>query len=152
MMMDLGRRYVRYFNDTHGRSGTLWEGRFKSSLVDTARYCLACYRYIELNPVRAGMVTDPGQYSWSSYRANALGFPNSLIAPHSEWLELGPNDSIRCNAYRAMFDDNPPKSEVKAIRRALRKGLPLGGTAFRRRVENDLGIKLSSGRRGRPDK
>ena len=152
MMMDLGRRYVRYFNDTHDRSGTLWEGRFKSSLVDTGRYCLACYRYIELNPVRAGMVSLPGQYHWSSFRANALGLQSRLITPHSEWIGLGSSDRMRRKAYLALFDEDPAEDEVKAIQRALRKGMPLGNSAFRHQVEANLGINLSSGRRGRPGK
>ena len=116
MMMDLGRRYVRYFNDIHDRSGTLWEGRFRSSLIETARYCLACYRYIELNPVRAGIVSDPELYRWSSYRTNALGIPSALITPHSEWLELGASDEVRRRAYRTLFEQVPGPQELKAIR------------------------------------
>ena len=89
MMQSLGRRYVQYFNSTYRRSGTLWEGRYKSSLVQTEQYLLACYRYIELNPVRAGMVNDPAEYSWSSYRCNALGLDASMCSPHGEYLALG---------------------------------------------------------------
>lgn len=150
LMMDLGRRYVRYFNDMHERTGTLWEGRFKSSLVETRRYCLACHRYIELNPVRAGMVPEPGQYRWSSYRANALGSSSNLITPHSEWLALGASNELRRRAYRTLFEQAPGQQELKAIRGALQKGRPVGGKAFQERVEADLGIKLGSGRRGRP--
>jgi len=125
LMMDLGRRYVRYFNDMHDRTGTLWEGRFRSSLVETRRYCLACYRYIELNPVRAGLVSAPEQYRWSSYRTNALGIPSSLITPHSEWLELGTRDELRRRAYRALFEHSLDKQELKAIRQALQSGRPV---------------------------
>lgn len=127
LMMDLGRRYVRYFNDMHDRTGTLWEGRFRSSLVETRLYCLACYRYIELNPVRAGLVSGPEQYRWSSYRTNALGIPSDLITPHSEWLELGSRDVIRRRAYRTLFEQNPVQHELEAIREALQGGRPVGG-------------------------
>ena len=96
---DLGRDYVRTINKTYGRSGTMWEGRFKSSLVDEEHYCLACYRYIELNPVRAGMVRHTADYPWSNFRCNALGGPNSLVTPHESWLGLGGNDEDRKHAY-----------------------------------------------------
>jgi putative transposase len=152
MMMDLGRRYVRYFNDLHDRTGTLWEGRFRSSLVETRRYCLACHRYIELNPVRAGMVPEPGEYRWSSYRCNALGVPSSLITPHSEWLALGANDRMRRKAYLKLFDRVPGEQELKAIRRALRKGRPVGGKRFQQRIEANLDLELGDGNRGRPRK
>ena len=122
MMMDLGRRYVRYFNDLHDRTGTLWEGRFRSSLVETRRYCLACYRYIELNPVRARMVTRPEDYRWSSYRTNAFGLPSRLITPHSELLLLGVDGESRRRSYRKLFERNARQQELKAIRDALRKG------------------------------
>ena len=98
MMQALGRRYVRYFNFEYQRSGTLWEGRYKSCLVQEERYLLEVYRYIELNPVRAEMVTDPGEYRWSSYQINALGKVSNLCTPHPEYLALG----LRKN-YHALF-------------------------------------------------
>src|SRR5438309_11554639 len=82
MMQDLGRRYVRLFNDIHARTGTLWEGRYKAAMIDTERYFLICQRYIELNPVRAGMVTAPADYPWSSHRHYAYGTNNALVTPH----------------------------------------------------------------------
>jgi len=78
MMQTLGRYYVRYFNNTYRRTGTLWEGRFKSCVIDAEEYLLTCYRYIELNPVRAGMVESPSDYAWSSYGANGLGIDTKL--------------------------------------------------------------------------
>jgi putative transposase len=84
MMQSLGRQYVRYFNYTYKRSGTLWEGRFKSCVIQSADYLLKCYRYIELNPVRASMVNYPDEYRWSSYHANALGVESALCTPHDE--------------------------------------------------------------------
>lgn len=89
LMQSLGRHYVRHYNQRYRRSGTLWEGRFKSCLVQTEDYLLQCYRYIELNPVRAGMVNDPAEYPWSSYRCNALGVESRLLTLHDEYLKLG---------------------------------------------------------------
>src|SRR5262245_8472477 len=88
-MRDLGQRYVPYFNSRYGRTGTLWEGRFRSCIAESARYVLACYRYIELNPVRARMVTNPAAYFWSSYAANSGACPDPHIAPHPELAALG---------------------------------------------------------------
>ena len=96
MMQALGRRYVRYFNEKYRRSGTLWEGRFRSSVVGTDRYLLACSRYIELNPVRAGMVAAPGDYPYSSYAANAHGDPNPLVVSQPTYLGLGTTPETRC--------------------------------------------------------
>ena len=89
LMKHLGQRYVQYINRCYRRSGTLWEGRFRSCLTQSEDYVLACYRYIELNPVRANMVQCPGDYPWSSYRANGDGRANPLLTPHAEYLRLG---------------------------------------------------------------
>ena len=148
LMRDLGRSYVRYFNDTYRRSGTLWEGRFKSSLIDSDRYCLACYRYIEMNPVRARMVGDPSEYPWSSYHTNALGKASDLITPHPLWKSLALNDRDSHRAYRALFAGLMSKDELDAIRYGTRKCLPVGGASFKQHVEHSLGIKLGTGRRG----
>ena len=150
LMQDIGREYVRYINKTHQRSGTLWEGRFKSSLVDSEAYCLACYTYIELNPVRAAMVTSPQDYSWSSFHTNALGEPNPLITPHEQWLRLGEEDETRCRAYRDMCDGNMAGAQVETIRHTNSKGLPLGSKRFRAEIESQLKVKLGTGKVGRP--
>lgn len=105
MMQWLGRQYVGYINGRYRRTGTLWEGRYKSCLVDTERYLLTCYRYIELNPVRAAMVADPADYAWSSYRANAQALADPLVVPHAEYLRLGADAPERCVAYRYLFED-----------------------------------------------
>jgi putative transposase len=102
-MQSLGRRYVQYVNRFYRRTGSLWEGRYKSSLVQLETYLLACYRYIELNPVRAGMVVDPGQYRWSSYRANGLGQADARLRPHPLYLALGRTNLEREQSYRALF-------------------------------------------------
>jgi putative transposase len=95
VMQSVGRRYVQYFNFTYGRTGTLWEGRYKATLIDTERYLLTCYRYIELNPVRAGLVAGPGEYPWSSYGANALGRYDPLVTLHGQYLGLGTDPATR---------------------------------------------------------
>ena len=152
VVRDLGRDYVRTINRNHRRSGTLWEGRFKSSLVDAAHYCLACYRYIELNPVRAGMVRHPGDYPWSSFRCNTTGEPGGLITPHVCWLQLGARDADRRAAYSGLFRDALDQHLIKHIRYSLDKGLPTGNDRFRREIEQALAVKLGNGRRGRPRK
>ncbi len=103
LMQYMGRHYVMYVNHTYGRSGTLWEGRYKASLVQEEAYLLACYRYVELNPVRADRVTGPGQYRWSSYRHNALGKRDPIITPHRVYHALSKSQSGRQSAYKALF-------------------------------------------------
>ena len=103
MMQSTGRRYVRYFNHTYRRSGTLWEGRFKSCVVDAENYLLTCQRYIELNPVRANMVESPADYKWSSYHANGLLRASRLSTPHEIWMRLGLSDKERAERYRGLF-------------------------------------------------
>ncbi len=149
LMRDIGRSYVRYFNDTYRRTGTLWEGRFKSSLIDSERYCLACYRYIEMNSVRARMVSEPAEYNWSSYHTNALGEPSDLITPHEQWIALGRDEHSRRQAYCALFSGQVSKEDLESIRYGMRKCLPVGGAEFRQHVETTLGIRLGTGKRGR---
>ena len=150
LMQDIGREYVRHINKTRKRTGTLWEGRFKSSLVDSESYCLVCHRYIELNPVRAGMVDDPANYPWSSYSANALGMVNSLLTPHELWLSLGSDGNSRCREYRALFSERLPEAVLEEIRHDNCKGLPLGRASFKAWLESQLQIKLGTGKVGRP--
>jgi len=151
-MQHVGRKYVQHFNSAHNRTGTLWEGRFRSSIIDADRYLLACYRYIELNPVRAGMVKSPVQYRWSSFQANALGNRDAIISPRQEWLDLGITMSERCQKYRRLFDANSGHDDVEEIRYAVRKGLPTGSKLFRKEIEALLKKRIGSGRRGRPPK
>lgn len=130
MMQRLGRAYVRYFNDRHARTGTLWEGRFRSSLVDSDRYFFTCSRYIELNPTRAGIVSDPANYRWSSYRGNAHGVTDPMLSPHDLYDGLHPNRSGRIAAYRGMFESRFDSRVLDAIRTAGRRGAPLGDAEF----------------------
>jgi len=148
MMQTLGRSYVRYFNDRHARTGTLWEGRYRSSLLDTERYFLQCSRYIEANPVRAGLVTSPEEYRWSSFRGNAKGPPDPLVSPHPVYLALGRSASTRREAYRALFGTPLAPPELDAIRRATNQGLVLGFDDRRSELERTLGQRLSRSTHG----
>lgn len=128
-MRSLGQRYVQRFNRRHGRSGTLWEGRFRSGLVQSDRYLLACHRYIERNPVRAGMVATPADYPWSSHRSNALGAPSRILSPHPLYEALGATAARRHAAYLRLFNLPTPPGEEEAIRSSVRKGKPLADPA-----------------------
>ena len=150
LMQSLGRRYVQYINRFYRRTGSLWEGRYKSSLVQVETYLLACYRYIELNPVRAGMVTDPGQYRWSSYRANGLGQPDARLTPHLLYLAQGRGADERVQAYRALFRPHLDAEAAVDIRQALQLGMPVGQDRFAELVCARAGIRFNSGKRGRP--
>lgn len=150
MMQAVGRRYVRYFNREYQRSGTLWEGRFKSSLVQSETYLLQCQRYIELNPLRAGMVSDPADYVWSSYQCHALGKAINMSTPHEEYLRLGGSDLMRQSVYRSLFDAHVDDVLVNDIRLAVNKGLALGGGRFKDEIESLYGRRVKSARMGRP--
>jgi len=118
MMQSVGRRYVGRFNSLQQRTGTLWQGRYKATLVDTESYLISCLRYIELNPVRAHIVARPGEYRWSSHRANALGDVDPVITPHPLFLTLGLTDEERRDDYRRMFGEPLAAETVQAIRDA----------------------------------
>ena len=126
VMQSVGRRYVHYFNRKYGRTGTLWEGRYRATLIDSEQYLLTCYRYIELNPVRAGLVANPSQYRWSSYGANALGLYDPLVAPHELFRALGYDGESRMAAYRALFHDGLDVRTMSDIRDATNKAWALG--------------------------
>ena len=115
-MRSMGRQYVGYFNAKYRRTGTLYEGRYRSTVVDSCRYLFTCFRYIEENPVRAGLVVDPASYRWSSYRANALGGNDSLLTPHSQFVALGRTSAERQAAYRTLFRVELDQADVSSIR------------------------------------
>jgi putative transposase len=121
-MQDVGRRYVRYFNDRHGRTGGLYEGRYKSLMVDDERYWFTCMRYIELNPVRAGLVTSPDAYRWSSYKRNALGQRDIVVSPHPLYLALGATSSARESSWRGLCGALLPEDDLAEMRVAVRTG------------------------------
>jgi putative transposase len=138
VFQSVGRRYVGYFNVKYGRSGTLWEGRYRATVVDTERYLLTVMRYIELNPVRAGMVTAPDEYPWSSYRHNTRGElgPNAdWLTPHPEYLRLGRSAEERQAAYRVLCQEAIPGVDLAEIRACSHKGWALGSDAFKERME-----------------
>jgi putative transposase len=142
LMRDLGRCYVPYFNRRHGRTGTLWEGRFRSCLVESAHYVLACHRYIELNPVRARMVGDPGAYPWSSYQANSGLHIDPFLKPHCEQIALASDAGVRNAAYKALFDQPFEPSLLTSIREATNGGYPLVSDAFKARVLAPAGWRM----------
>ena len=150
LMHTFSRNYVGLFNGRHGRTGTLWEGRYKACLVESGRYFLACSRYIELNPVRAWMVADPGDYAWSSFQANAGGRPDRLLTPHAEYLALGVDAVSRTAAYRALFEAALPDALVAEIRAHVRQQKALGTDRFRTWVEARTGRFAGVRRVGRP--
>ncbi|MDW2982275.1 transposase [Rhodanobacter sp. KK11] len=139
MMQWLGRQYVGYINGRYRRTGTLWEGRYKSCLVDTERYLLTCYRYIELNLVRAAMVADPADYAWSSCRANAQALPDKVVMPHVEYLRLGTSVSERCVAYRQLFEEVLGNDRLVQIRAYVQQQRALGTPRFQREIEAMIG-------------
>ncbi|MCU7958514.1 MAG: transposase [gamma proteobacterium symbiont of Bathyaustriella thionipta] len=150
MMQSVGRRYVQYFNYQYQRSGTLWEGRYKSCLIQSESYLLELYRYIELNPVRADMVEDPSEYGWSSYQINALGKLSDLCTPHSEYLKLGDTKDTRLKNYRALFSSHVEGSLLEDIRSGLNKGMALGDDRFKDEIEALTGRRLKPKKVGRP--
>lgn len=147
-MQYLGRYYVRHFNFTYERSGTLYEGRFKSSIVQDRQYFLACQRYIEMNPVRAGMVADPADYPWSSYRAHVFGVRVKMWRPHSEYLALGATQAARRVAYQKLFSDELNGDTIAEIRNAANTGLVLGSDRFKREVGQLTGQRQYHLKRG----
>ncbi len=129
-MQHIGRRYVRYFNREYKRSGTLWEGRYKSSVIDTTQYLLACCRYIELNPVRAGMTQKPSEYPWSSARWHGFGEGNKIVVDHPIYVALGSTVEARCHAYRELFRTDLDEDDVHKMGEVFSQEKILGGSRF----------------------
>ena len=152
LMQSLGRRYVQYVNRAYRRSGTLWEGRYKASLVDDDEYLLLCHRYIELNPVRANVVAHPGEYYWSSYAHHAGTRPCPLIRDHAGYLVLGRDEQERQAAYRELFRFQLDPGLIDEIRTATRHGLVIGSERFKDEIEALLKRRVTPPRRGRPVK
>lgn len=148
LMRDLGQRYVQYFNRRHDRSGTLWEGRYRSCLVDSARYVLGCYRYIERNPVRARMVHAPSDYRWSSHLANCGRTTSNMVVPHVEYLALAADEAGRHAAYVGLFDVEEDAGLLAAIRDATDGGYALLGNEMKAKLAAS-GRRLARGKPGR---
>jgi putative transposase len=151
-MKRLGQHYVQYINRVYRRSGTLWEGRFRSSLINEEGYLLECYRYIELNPVRARMAAHPAEYRWSSYRANAQGEACTLLRPHPLYSALGSRRNERQAAYRELYRAQLDPELVEEIRAATNGNFALGSSQFQQQVAAALGRRVTPGKSGRPRK
>lgn len=152
LFQSLGQHYVRHINKTYQRHGSLWEGRYKSNVIESQAYLLSCMRYIEMNPVRAGMVDHPAKYRWSSYAANALGTDNAILTAQAEYVALAQLTENRQSAYRGLFDKVMHVSELTLLREALQTGTPLGNEKFKAEIEAVLDLKVGYTRRGRPKK
>src|SRR5258708_929984 len=152
MMQDIGRRYVRVINTIHGRTGALWEGRFKSSLIDSDRYLLTCHRYIEQNPVRAGMVAEPGAYPWSSHAHYRGSRAQAWITDYPQYRSLGACEAERQAAFRALSGTLVNQDAVDAIRIAANTDSALGSEEFMQQAEATLGRSVRQPTRGRPVK
>lgn len=150
VMQSVGRRYVQYINLEYRRSGTLWEGRHKASLVDAENYLLSCMRYIELNPVRSSMVGHPVDYRWSSYRFNAQMESSVVLSPHPVYLMLDVDITQRKYTYRSLFRNQMDDQDLHAIREAIQFSVPLGNDRFKRQIESALGRSTGFAKRGRP--
>lgn len=169
VMQSVGRHYVRHINRTYRRTGTLWplrhfhvpaafvrpahqEGRHKASAIDSESYLLICYRYIELNPVRARMVNAPGAYRWSSYRHHAHTQPDPMVEDHALYHALGRTPVERALAYRELFRAHLDPVQLRTIRQAANVGVPLGNNRFKEQIEIALQCKVGHAHRGRPRK
>lgn len=150
LMKSVAQLYAHYFNKSHGRTGYLWQGRFKSCLVQAKHYVLACYRYIEMNPVRAGMTRAASDYSWSSFRVNANGEKSPFVTPHREYLQLGATPDERQAVYRDFFGTAASAALVEQIRGATNGGFVLGDAPFKNTIARALGRRVDPRRAGRP--
>ena len=150
MMQRLGRRYVRRLNARYRRTGTLWEGRFKSSLIDSEGYLLTCYRYIEMNPVRAHMVNHPHEHPWSSVHANAYGQWDPLVEPHPAYQQLSIDDQERLALYRELLEQAQDPAEITVIRAHVNQGKVLGSRRFQRQIAELTGRCVTLKPMGRP--
>jgi putative transposase len=150
LMQSLGRRYVRYINTKYGRSGTLWEGRFRACGVHAEDYLLVCMRYIELNPLRVALVTSPEPYRWASFCRNALGKEDSQLAEHALYTALGDTPTKRQAAYLELFREQLDQTIIADIRTATGSGHLLATVTVRKQVEARAGQLLGPATRGRP--
>jgi len=150
LFQGIGRHFVPYINKTYQRRGSLWEGRHKGHILASEDYFLTCMRYIEMNPVRTGMVDHPAQYRWSSYAANAQGIDNAIIQPHELYLLLGKSPEARQAAYRGLFEKAINPDELDLVRASLHSGTPLGNDRFKQQIESVIGCTVGFSKRGRP--
>jgi putative transposase len=149
-MQSVGRRYVQYFNFLYKRTGTLWEGRYRATVIDAENYLFECMRYIELNPVRAGMVAHPRDYAWSSYRANAEGKVDTLVTPHKLYRSLAKEERERRAAYRDLVKEPMNAQLLDEIRNRSNKGWALGSARFQAKIERLTERRAAPLPKGRP--
>lgn len=152
MMQSLGRRYVGWFNQRHGRSGTLWEGRFRAALIEGERHLLACARYIELNPLRAGMLVEAGSFAWSSCAHHLGRRRDPLVTEHPMYWALGNTPFEREAAYRELLEQGLSDEEVGALTASALKGWPLGSAGFLQGLAAQVDRPMAPRSRGRPRK
>ncbi len=152
MMQAIGRRYVGCFNARYRRTGTLWEGRYKAALVDSERYVMCCYRYIELNPVRARMVPTPTDYPWSSHAHNAHGEHSAMLTPHASYLKLGSTPRERQAHYRALIAEQLDAQTIEELRQYTQQQRAWGSERFQQQIENLTQRRAKIRPRGRPKK
>ncbi|MDB5968219.1 MAG: transposase [Hydrocarboniphaga sp.] len=152
VLQSVERRYEQYVNTRYRRTGTLWEGRHKASVIDSEQYLLTCYRYIEMNPVRAGMVKHPGDYAWSSYASHAQGQDDALIRDHACYRQLARTDEERRSAYRQLFRAQLSQAALTEVRDALNQCRVYGSERFKDEIEATLGRRVRPGKVGRPGK
>ena len=152
LMISLGRRYVQYINRSDRLTGTLWDSRYKSSLVDADGYLLCCQRNVELNPVRPGNVNQPDAYCWSSFRGHAEGQADPLVTPHAVYRALGPDRPSRQQAYRSFLQHRFDPEALAAIRLGVQQSQPVGNPRFLDAIERMTGQRRGPKPRGRPRK
>lgn len=150
LIKTVAARQTRYVNKREGRTGTLWEGRFKASLIDTDNYLLACHRYVDLNPIRAFMVGAPSDYRWSSYRYLSGDKSDDWLTPSPAYLALGQTASARAKAYRQFVRSDIADDELSTIRGALQRNQVTGTDLFRQQIERRIGRRISARSQGRP--
>ncbi|MGL1931713.1 MAG: transposase [Desulfotalea sp.] len=150
LMKRLGQRYVQYVNRTYKRSGTLWEGRFRSSVIQQEEYLFTCQCYIEMNPVRANMVNQPEKYKWSSYKCNAHGEASKVITPHLLYKNLGKNKKQRQSTYRELFQYELDPGDIEKIRKSTNGNFVLGNARFADKISKTLNRRVTPGITGRP--
>ena len=150
MVQSLGRQYVRFFNQKNKRTGTLWEGRYRSCLVQAEKYLLEVCKYIELNPVRLELTSHAREYKWSSYLINANGNPSALCKPHDKYLKLGETKEKRSENYRLFCEISTEEEIIDEITKSTNQGLAIGDETFINEIEISTGNRFRPLKKGRP--
>ncbi len=152
ILQSLTVAHTRRYHKNHRSSGHVWQGRFKSPVIQDDEHLLVVLRYIEANPLRAAIVSNPGEYKWSSFQHHGMGRDDPLLSPFPEWEHLGSTPALRRRRWRDKVRASQKEAELAVIRTSLRTGRPLGETAWVERIAQRLRIDLQPHRRGRPPK